>query len=65
MNQIKFFKIRKDYITRYYLPAELPDEVNTYAKKNNLEILNFSVYDKVGIYVLFGEEKNKKRKKIM
>lgn len=58
MNYIKFFKIKKDELQRWYLPATLPEEINTYAKENNLEILSFFVYDKMGMYVLFREIKN-------
>ena len=40
-------------LRKYIDQIDLVKEVNTYAEKNNLEIISISVYENKGIYVVF------------
>ena len=54
---LKYFEIpftdHRGIIGKIYRPNDLTKEVNTYAEKNNLEIISISVYENKGIYVVF------------
>lgn len=54
---LKYFEIpftdHGGIIKKIYRPNDLVKEVNTYAEKNNLEIISISVYENKGIYVVF------------
>ena len=57
---LKYFEIPSIYrggiIGRIYKPNDLTKEVNTYAEKNNLEIVGISVYENKGLYVAFKQK---------
>ncbi len=57
---LKYFEIPSIYcggiIGRFYKPNDLTKEVNTYAEKNNLEIVGISVYENKGLYVAFKQK---------
>lgn len=54
---LKYFEIPfteyKDIVGKVYRPNDLTKEINSYADKNNLEIVSISVYENKGIYVAF------------
>lgn len=54
---LKYFEIPfteyKGIVGRIYRPNDLTKEINTYADKNNLEIVSISVYENKGMYVAF------------
>ena len=57
---LKYFEIPyKEYngiVRKVYKPEDVTTIVNTYAKENNLEVINVSTYENKGIYVVFKEK---------
>ena len=47
------FTVYKGIVVKIYRPNDLTKEINSYADKNNLEIVSISVYENKGIYVAF------------